>query len=394
MKRIAVLGSTGSIGTSTLDVIAGEPDRLRLAGLAAHSRIDVLEEQIARYHPPLVAVVDEDKAQELQRRLRGACTVVGGAEGLVQLATHPEVDVVVVGTAGRDALLPLIRAIEAGKQIALASKELLVMAGELIMSLVREHGATLIPVDSEHAAVFQAMRGVARPEIERLVITGSGGPLWSLSASQMASVDRATVLRHPKWRMGPKITVDSATLMNKGLEVIEAHWLFDMPWDRIQVLIHPQAQVHAFLELVDGTVLAQISACDMRMPIQYALSFPERWPTRLPRLALGSLSGGQFFEPDLERFPCLRLALEAARRGGSACAVLSAANDVAVKAYLEDELPFPEIPQLITETLRGHETIPHPTVEQVMAADAWARQTAQQAIAKSHRLVQSGMFNA
>ena len=247
MKRVAVLGSTGSVGTSTLDVIAAHPDRLTLVGIAARSRIDLLEEQIARYRPRLVAVLDDDKAAALQRRCGGAPEVLHGVEGMTALATHADVDIVVVGTAGREALIPLIRAIEAGKQIALASKELLVMAGELLMRLVREHGTVLMPVDSEHAALFQALQGVAREQVERILITGSGGPLWSMDVPHSAGLTRAQVLTHPKWQMGPKITVDSATLMNKGLEVIEARWLFDMPLERIQVIIHPQAVVHALI---------------------------------------------------------------------------------------------------------------------------------------------------
>ncbi|MBI4353911.1 MAG: 1-deoxy-D-xylulose-5-phosphate reductoisomerase [Candidatus Omnitrophica bacterium] len=376
MKRVAVLGSTGSIGQQTLEVIASHPQRLSLVGLAAHSRIDLLEQQIARHHPSLVGVVDEAKAAQLAQRASHV-NVLAGVEGLITLVTDPRVDVVVVGTSGREALTPLVKAIEAGKRIALASKELLVMAGSLITRLTRAHQTILIPVDSEHAALFQLLRGIPREEIAGIGVTGSGGPLWSFDATQLQQVPVQTVLRHPKWQMGPKITVDSATLMNKGLEVIEAHWLFDMPFDRIRVLIHPQAQVHAVVELVDGTVLTQMSACDMRLPIQYALSFPERWPARWPGVQLLRQSPLTFCEPDLERFPCLRLALEAARRGDSACAVLSAANEVAVRAYLDEELAFGEIARVIEETLAQHQAASMQTFDDILVVDAWARQTAQ-----------------
>jgi 1-deoxy-D-xylulose-5-phosphate reductoisomerase len=347
-------------------------------GIAARSRVERLEQQILRYHPALVAVVDEEKAAWLSARYHGTPTVLRGVEGLVELATHPDVDIVVVGTSGSEALLPLIRAIEAGKRIALASKELLVMAGELIMRLVREHGTTLVPIDSEHAALFQCLQGVPPEHVTRLIITGSGGPLWSLPAAQRSTATVAQVLAHPKWRMGKKITVDSATLMNKGLEVIEARWLFDLPYDRFSIVVHPEAAVHALVECIDGTLLAQLSPCDMRLPIQYALSFPERWAAPLPRLSLTALSGLRFFEPDLEEFPCLRLALDAARVGGSACAVLNGANDVAVHAYLDELIAFSDIPRVVAETLEQHAPIPHPTLDDILATDAWSRATAQE----------------
>ena len=380
MKRIAVLGSTGSIGRNTLDVIASHPDKLRLIGVAGRSRTDLMAEQLAQCAPPLVAMWGEDKAQELSR-LTGRRDLLVGPEGLVRLATHPDVDILVVATSGRDALIPLVRAIQAGKQIALASKELLVMAGELIMRLVREHGVNLVPIDSEHVALFQCLQGVTRDQIVQLVITGSGGPLWSRSASALSAVTRAEVLAHPKWQMGPKITVDSATLMNKGLELIEARWLFDIPLDRVQVVIHPEAVVHGLVELVDGSLIAQLSPCDMRLPIQYALSFPERWDgVRLPRLSLTELSALRFFEPDSDQFPCLRLALQAAAAGGSACAALNGANDVAVQGYLQDQVSFMDIPRVIAEVLEQHTPIPHPTLDEVLAVDAWSRAAAQDAI--------------
>ncbi|MBI2105144.1 MAG: 1-deoxy-D-xylulose-5-phosphate reductoisomerase [Candidatus Omnitrophica bacterium] len=375
MKRVAVLGSTGSVGRSTLEVVAGHPDRLQLAGVAARSRIDLLAGQVAQAQPPLVAVWDEPRAREFAE-LTGRRDVLAGPDGLLALATHPDVDLVVVATSGCDALLPLVRAIQAGKQIALASKELLVMAGSLIMRLVEEHGTTLVPVDSEHAAIFQCLRGVSREAVERLIITGSGGPLWGMPAAARQAVTREQVLAHPRWRMGPKITVDSATLMNKGLEVIEAQWLFGLPLERVRVLIHPEAVVHAVVELIDGTSLAQLAPCDMRLPIQYALSFPERWGSAWPRLALTQAGPLQFFEPDTAKFPCLQLALDAAAAGGTACAALNGANDVAVQAYLDGHLAFTEIPRVIAEVLDQHVPLAHPTLDEILAVDAWSRKAA------------------
>ena len=379
MRRVAVLGSTGSIGQQTLDVIERHPEKLRLVGLAGRSRIDALAQQIAKFHPPLVSVWEEERAKELARAT-GRRNLLVGPEGLLQLATDPLVDILVVATSGRDALVPLVRAIQAGKRIALASKELLVMAGELIARLLREHGTSLVPIDSEHAALFQCLRGVARAEIARLTLTGSGGPLWERSAAQIASASHEEVLAHPKWQMGPKITVDSATLMNKGLELIEARWLFDMPLDRLRVVIHPEAAVHALVELIDGTWLSQMSPCDMRIPIQYALSYPERWPQPMPRLDLTRLGTLRFYEPDLERFPCLGLAQRAAQAGGTACVVLNGANDAAVRAYLEGQIPFTEIPRIIAETLEEHTATAHPTLDDIVAVDAWARCSAKERI--------------
>ena len=379
MRRVVVLGSTGSIGRSTLEVIASHPDKLQLLGVASRSRVELLERQLAQFEPRLVSVWDEAAARELERRT-GRPEVWMGAEGLIRLATHPDADVVVVATSGREALLPLVRAIQAGKRIALASKELLVMAGSLIMRLVREHGASLVPIDSEHAALFQCLQGVERSHIAKLVVTGSGGPLWGLSAAERRSASRETVLAHPKWRMGPKITVDSATLMNKGLEVIEAQWLFDLELSRFQVVIHPEAAIHAVVELVDGTCLAQLSVCDMRLPIQYALSYPERWTSPVPRLSLTGLGGLRFFEPDMEQFPCLRLALDAAAAGGTMCAALNGANDAAVHAYLEGQMEFADIPRVIAETLEQHRPVAHPTLEEVLDADAWPRRAAAERI--------------
>ena len=381
MSRVVVLGSTGSVGRNTLDVIANHPDRLQLLGVAAKSRADVLADQLARFRPSLAAMWDADAAAKLSQQT-GRRDILVGIDGLTALATHPDADIVVVATSGCHSLLPLVAAIRAGKRIALASKELLVMAGPLLMRLTREHGTTLVPIDSEHAALFQCLQGIPVDRVERLTITGSGGPLWPMAPADRATVTREQVLAHPKWRMGPKITVDSATMMNKGLEVIEARWLFGLPLSRFRVLIHPEAAVHALVELVDGTMMAQLSPCDMRLPIQYALSYPERWAAPWPRLQLTDLGSLHFEEPSLEQFPCLRLALQAAETGGSACVVLNAANDMAVQAYLEDQVPFGEIPRLIADTLEQHHPVLEPSLEDIVAIDAWARSTTQERLAQ------------
>ncbi len=377
MKRIAVLGSTGSVGVSTLDVAAAHPESLSVIGLSAKSNAEALGQQVRRHRPQVAAVLDAGQAEALRRHGLPGVEVCAGVDGLTRVATHPDVDLVVVATSGSDALVPLVRAIEAGKHVAIASKELLVLAGELVTELARSRGVRLIPIDSEHAALFQLLAGVPREHVERLIITGSGGPLWSWPAERIAQATPAEVLRHPKWQMGRKITVDSATLMNKGLEMIEARWLFGVPLEQIRVVIHPQAVVHGMVELHDGSCLAQMAPCDMRLPIQAALSFPDRWPAARERLSWTALSGLEFHEPDAARFPCLGLAQDAARAGGSACAVLSAANDVAVAAFLRGELSFGQIPQVIRGTLEQQTVISHPTLEQILECDRWARATAQ-----------------
>jgi 1-deoxy-D-xylulose-5-phosphate reductoisomerase len=378
MKKVAVLGSTGSIGKSALDVIAASPDRFSVVSLSARSRVDIIEEQVRLFRPSLVALLDEDKAKELKGKISTKTKVVFGIDGLIAAATHPDVDVVVVGTSGHEVLVPLIRAIESGKKIALASKELLVMAGEIVMRLVSEKQTELVPIDSEHAALFQALRGVSRNEIERIFITGSGGSLWSYDASRINEASVEEVLRHPKWQMGPKITVDSASFMNKGLELIEAHWLFGLPIEKIKVLIHPQAVVHGIVELIDGSCIAHAGVCDMRLPIQYALSFPERWHVNLRRLVWNELPSLEFHEPDLKKFPCLALAMEAAASGGSACTVLSAANDIAVGAFLRGEVSFGTIPKVIEGVLSKHAVLKSPNLDEIIQADTWARTKAKE----------------
>lgn len=378
MKRIVVLGSTGSIGTATLDVVASHPERLELVGIAARSQTDLMARQIDTYKPKIAAVADEAKAAELRRIT--PTPVLSGEEGILELVRRDDVDVVMVATSGSSALLPLVEAIRAGKQVALASKELLVMAGPLIMRLVEANGTHFMPVDSEHAALAQCLQGVTADQVKLLTVTGSGGPLWSFTKAEIAKVSREQVLAHPKWSMGRKITVDSATLMNKGLELIEARWLFGVGLDRLRVVIHPEAAVHAMVEMVDGSLMAQMSACDMRLPIQYALSYPERWDGIETAFDVRQLGGLHFYDPDMDRFPCLRLAQEAARDSESACIALNGANDEAVQAYLSDKISFLDIPRVIERTLEQLTPVAEPGLDDVIAIDEWARIKANEVI--------------
>jgi 1-deoxy-D-xylulose-5-phosphate reductoisomerase len=368
MKRIAILGSTGSLGTQTLEVARAFPSHLQVMGLAAGYNRELLEQQIGEFHPPLVAFEGDGLTPGDYQRLTTP-----------ELAANSEVDLVVVLTSGRAGLLPTLAALKAGKPVALANKEVLVMAGELVMAQARGRGALVIPVDSEHSALWQCLQGEEAGQVARLVLTASGGPFHGLSSPELAGVDAASALAHPTWNMGPKVTVDSATLMNKGMEVIEAHYLFGLPYDKISVVVHPQSIVHSLVEFVDGALKAQLSAPDMRLPIQYALSYPERWPgPGWGRLRLEEAAPLTFEPPDPTRFPCLRLAVEAGRAGGTSPTVLSAADEVAVSRFLEGRLTFTGIPRLIEAVLSQHSPIPHPTLDQVLEADAWARQIAQE----------------
>ena len=313
MRRLAILGSTGSIGQSTLDVVRAHPDKLKVVGLAAGTNADRLREQAASFGAVITALASTT-----------------GSEGLIAVATHPDVDIVICASSGTDALEAVLAAIEAGKTIALANKEVLVMAGALVTAAARARGVAILPVDSEHNAIHQCLHGRRREEIRRIILTASGGPFREMPSSALASVRPEDALRHPTWRMGRKITIDSATLMNKGLEVIEAHWLFDLPGDRIDVVIHPQSIVHSMVELTDGSIIAQLGGADMKLPIQYACSYPDRWEAPVARLDLTAMGRLDFHAPDLDRFPCLRLAYRALESGPSHAVVLNAANEVAV----------------------------------------------------------------
>jgi 1-deoxy-D-xylulose-5-phosphate reductoisomerase len=377
MKRIAILGSTGSIGTSALSVADAHPDRIRVVALAAGRRVEDLAAQLTRYRPAIAAIANEaDRAVLASAASSVGTTVTAGAEGLVAVATHPDVDIVLCASSGTSALEAVLAAIDAGKTIALANKEVLVMAGSLVTERARARGVALLPVDSEHNAIHQCLHGRRPDEIRRLILTASGGPFRSWPASKLYDVGPEDALRHPTWRMGPKITIDSATLMNKGLEVIEARWLFDVTADRIDVVVHPQSIVHSMVELTDGSTIAQLGVTDMRLPIQYAFSYPDRWPSSLPALDFARLGALEFLPPDLDRFPCLRLAYDALRAGGTAAVVLNAANEVAVEAFLGGRLPFPGIARVIEDTLAAHDVQEAQTLVDVRAADRWARERA------------------
>jgi 1-deoxy-D-xylulose-5-phosphate reductoisomerase len=370
--NIAVLGCTGSVGTQTLDVVDRFPDRLRVAALAADSNAAAVAAQRERYRPAIVSMMREEAASEL-RRLCPDAEVRSGMDGLVAAATHPDVDVVVMSVKGAIGLLPTLAALRAGKSVALASKEVLVAAGELVIRAAREHGARVTPIDSEHSALFQCLNGERAEDVEKLILTASGGPFREWSADRIAEVTVEQALAHPTWRMGPKITVDSATLMNKGLEVIEAHWLFDVPADRINVVIHPQSVVHSMVQFRDGSVMAQMGMPDMRLPIQYALFSPERPQNGLPRLSLADVGALTFEEPDRARFPALDLAFAAAETGRSMPAVLSAANEEAVALFLAGRLTFPGIPAMVRRAMDAHSPAALGAVEDVLEADRWAR---------------------
>jgi 1-deoxy-D-xylulose-5-phosphate reductoisomerase len=374
MKNLAILGSTGSIGRSALAVVDAHPSRLRVVGLAARDNAERLAEQILRYEPGLAAVGSEAVAQRL-RMLCGpaAPPIATGADGLIAIATDPAADIVLCASSGTAALEAVLAAIEAGKTIALANKEVLVMAGALVMEAARRRGVPILPVDSEHNAIHQCLHGRSRHEIRRLILTASGGPFRELGREALEHVTPDAALRHPTWRMGRKITIDSATLMNKGLEVIEAFWLFDMAPEAIDVLIHPQSIVHSIVELNDGSMIAQMGVADMRLPIQYACSYPDRWEAGLPALDLTRVAPLDFHAPAHDLFPCLGLAYRALREGGTLPVVLNAANEVAVESFLEGKLGFAAIPQVIARTMNVHEVERVSTLEVVRRVDGWAR---------------------
>jgi len=379
-KRLVLLGSTGSIGEQTLDVVSEFANRYEVTAMAAGRNVEKLAEQVRRFRPGLVSVADDEDAAELRTRLDGAdVEIVTGAEGLAAVATHPA-DMVVSGLVGAVGLAPTLAAIRAGRDIALANKEVMVMAGALILREVKAHEVRLLPVDSEHSAIFQALAGQRAADVERIILTASGGPFRTWDDARIAQATVEEALNHPNWNMGPKISIDSASLMNKGLEVIEARWLFDVTPEQVDVIVHPQSIVHSLVEYRDGSVLAQLGLPDMRVPIAVALAHPERLPLDLPRLDLAALARLDFEAPDRKRFPCLQLAFDALAADEAAPAVLNAANEVAVEAFLDGRIRFPAIAATNGAVLEAHIerglVSELQSLDDVLAADAWAREVA------------------
>ena len=369
IKKLAVLGSTGSIGQQTLQVVRAFPHRFHIVGLAAGKNTDLLARQINEFKPSFVYYPDK-KAQLANAKYEFL--------SLEDIARHPQVDIVVIATSGKSGLNPTLAAVKAGKNVALANKESLVMAGEIITNEAKLNGAQILPIDSEHSAIWQCLNSESQ-KATRLILTASGGPFYRYSPAQLERVTVKQALRHPSWQMGRKVTIDSATLMNKGLEVIEAHWLFDTPYDNIKVLIHPQSIIHSMVEFVDGSIKAQLSYPDMRLPIQYALSYPERLNNpQLPRLDWSNINNLTFNQPDFDTFPCLRLAIEAGKKGGTYPTVLCATDEVAVELFLSQRIKFTDIANLVEQALEQHQAIAHPTLEEIIAADAWARKKVMQ----------------
>jgi 1-deoxy-D-xylulose-5-phosphate reductoisomerase len=378
MKNVVLLGSTGSIGTSTVKVAEDLPDQIRLLGLAAGGNSELLLEQTRKHQPAVISINDPAKADDLRASLGTRCEVYSGNEGLLKLATLPAADIVLIAIVGTAGLQPALAAIRAGKDIAVASKEILVMAGEIVMSEARKHGVRVLAVDSEHSAIFQCLDGKPTNSVRKLLLTASGGPfrdksLWPKETFSEISVERA--LKHPSWVMGRKITIDSATLFNKGLEMIEARWLFDIEMARVGVVVHPQSIMHSMVEFVDGSLLAQLSTPDMCLPIQYALTYPERSVNHRVQTNFPKLSTLTFEEPDADRFPALELARRAGDVGGTLPAVLNAANEVAVEAFLNRKINFPQITETVRRTMDAHQIVSHPSLEQILEADSWARRS-------------------
>jgi 1-deoxy-D-xylulose-5-phosphate reductoisomerase len=387
MKRLAILGSTGSIGVNTLDIVYQFPERYEVIGLSAGLNIQLLKQQVLRFRPKMVSVLNRELAEMLQRELSPVSVeIVHGVEGLIQVATHPEVDQVVSAIVGAVGLIPTLSAIKTGKAIALANKEPLVMAGKIVMEEARNNQAQILPVDSEHSAIFQALLGHQKEDLHRIILTASGGPFLNLPISRFQEVTVKEALNHPHWEMGKKITIDSASLMNKGLEVIEAHWLFDIPVEKIVVQIHPQSIVHSMVEYIDGSVVAQMGIPDMRIPISYAISFPKRLPLDLPPLDLPQCGALTFFLPDPERFPCLQLAYQSIQIGETMPAILNATNEVGVNAFLEGLIKFTEIPFLLRRVMEEHEVKKIHTVEDILRADHWARERAKTILSEGRKL--------
>lgn len=372
--KVVIIGSTGSVGTQTLEVIDLFPDKFEIVGLAAGSQVKSLSEQVRKYKPKVVCIGNEALYNEFREEISDMrCKVVCGIEGLVEAATFEEADIVVTSITGTLGLIPTVEAIKAGKHIALANKETLVAAGDIVMTLASLHGVKILPVDSEHSAIFQCLNGEDIRAVNKLILTASGGPFRGMGRKDLEEITPERALRHPNWTMGPKITIDSATLMNKGLEVIEAKWLFGLELSKIDVVIHPQSIIHSMVEFIDGSIMAQIGLPDMKLPIQYALNYPERLVNNFPRLDFNKIQNLTFHEPDLETFDCLAIAFEAGKTGGSMPAVMNAANEEAVGLFLRNKIKFLDIPKIIMKTMNKHTLIKHPKLEDILACDKWAR---------------------
>ena len=380
MKKVVLLGSTGSIGTSTCKVVEDLPNDLELIGLAAGRNIDLLREQVAQFNPQMVSVTDPVAAKEFASEFNGTPNVQCGDEGLLALATLPEADIVLIAIVGTAGLQPALAAIRAGKDIAVASKEILVMAGETVMAEARKHGVKVLAVDSEHSAIFQCLDGKPVESIRQIWLTASGGPFREKPADEFADITVEQALKHPSWEMGRKITIDSSTLFNKGLEMIEARWLFDIEMPRVKVVVHPQSVIHSMVEFVDGSMLAQLSTPDMCLPIQYALTYPARAASDRVQTSLAEIGRLDFEEPDVERFPALDLARRAGEEGGTLPAVLNAANEVAVEAFCERQLSYMGITESVAAVIAAHEIVAQPSLEEILEADSWARNAAQHVI--------------
>ncbi len=372
-QKIGLLGSTGSIGTQTLDVVDQHRDVFSITVLSAHGSIDVIKTQIEKYKPEAVCLVDEKKADELKKHVKGNVHILSGYKGLDEAARWENMDTLVQAVVGNVGMKPTIEAIKAGKKIALANKETLVSAGAVVMPLVKKHGVELLPIDSEHSAIYQCLKGENVKEVAKIIITCSGGPFRGKKIHQLEGVTKEQALNHPTWKMGGKITIDSATLMNKGFEVNEAMWLYDIPAEQIDLVVHPQSIIHSMVEFVDRSIMAQVGHHDMRIPIQYALSHPGRIPLNLPSFDFVKLKQMTFEEPDMDTFTCLKMGIDAARMKGTVCCVLNAANDTSVEAFLKNEIEFLDIQRTIHEVVSQHKNIKHPMLEDVLAADAWAR---------------------
>lgn len=381
MKKIAILGSTGSIGTQTLDVVRAHPEQFAVEGIAAGSNIDLVTEQALEFRPRLVSVANRELAEQLRSRLPQEIAVHYGDEGLIEVAAGTDADTVVTAVMGSMGLPSTLAAIDAGKTIGLANKETLVTAGHIVTERARQKGVALLPIDSEHSALFQSLNGEPRERIAELTLTASGGSFRDRTREQLRDVTVADALKHPNWSMGAKITIDSATMANKGLEVIEAHWLFDMPYDRISVVLHPESIIHSYVEFVDTSIIAQLGNPDMRVPIQYALTYPDRQPSPSTRLSLAKIGQLTFREMDEQRFPCLRMAFESGRLGGTAPTVFNAANEIAVARFLKGEISFLTIEDIIADALEQHETIAAPDLETIHEVDRLTRARAAKAFA-------------